>query len=70
MKEVNVPPEITVARSDAKYTLKVYEEAPATAEIVTVSEVEEPATAYPMGAVGGLSVARLIDTVAVSDAAR
>ena len=38
--------------------------------MVTVSEVEEPVTANPTGADGRDKVARLIETVAVSEAAK
>ena len=61
--------EVTVAKSLAKYTLKVYEVAPETVPIVTVSAVDEPATANPTGAEGRAKAATLIVTVAVSDAA-
>ena len=37
---------------------------------MTVSEVEEPETANPTGAEGRDKVARLMETVAVSEAAR
>ena len=37
---------------------------------MTVSEVEEPETAYPTGAEGRDKVAMLIETVAVSDEAK
>ena len=37
---------------------------------MTVSDVDEPETAYPIGADGLANVAKLIETVVVSEAAR